>query len=375
MRLMKKTFFELLWKGISMVEHNDTSTGLFSRITEEFKGVQWALVALAMILLLNLVISPDFFSIRVQDGRLSGSIIDILKRSAPRMIIALGMTLVIATGGIDISVGSIAAIAGSVAVLVIRGGDITYLSTQSGSTVPVFLVIIVALVAVIFLGAFNGILVAVVRIQPIIATLILMVMGRGMAMLFTNGYVLAYEHAQYEFIGSGQFLGFPVPIWIALVVFVLLSILTNRTPLGLFIKATGGNATASYYSGVQSKLVKLMVYVIVAFCAGLSGIIFSADVKSADAAFMGLWIELEAILAVVIGGTSMTGGKYSLVGTVIGALIIQTLITTLLTRAVPVQYTLIFQALVVVIVLILQSDVFRNAVGRRKLLREMEKAQ
>jgi galactofuranose transport system permease protein len=349
-----------------MAEHNQLLGSLGRRITKEFKNIQWALLALGVILLFNLIVSPDFFQIGFRNGRMTGSVIDVLKRAAPRMIIALGMTLVIGSGGIDVSVGSLAAIAGSVAVLVIRGGDITYLVTQATSTVPIPLIVFAALLVVAALGAFNGFLVSVIQIQPIIATLILMVTGRGMAMLLTNGYVLAYDHPQYESLGAGGFLGLPIPVWFALGVLVLLSLLSNRTPLGLYIQATGGNPTASYYSGTRTQLVKLLVYVISALCAGVAGIIFTADVKSADAAFMGLWIELEAILAVVIGGTPMTGGRYSLLGTVVGALIIQTLITTLLTMAVPVQYTLIFQAIVVIIVLILQSDKVKDATSRKR---------
>jgi galactofuranose transport system permease protein len=349
-----------------MAEQHGFLGGIGDRIARELKQIQWALLALGAILLFNLIFAPDFFEIGFRNGRMTGSLIDVLKRSAPRMIIALGMTLVIGSGGIDVSVGSLAAIAGSVAVLVIRGGDITYLATQATSTVPIPLIIFIALVAVAAFGAFNGFLVSVIRIQPIIATLILMVTGRGIAMLLTNGYVLAYDHPQYENLGAGGFLGLPIPVWFALGMLVFLSLLSNRTPLGLYIQATGGNPTASYYSGTRTQLVKLLVYVISALCAGVAGIIFTADVKSADAAFMGLWIELEAILAVVIGGTPMTGGRYSLFGTVVGALIIQTLITTLLTMAVPVQYTLIFQAIVVIIVLILQSDKIKEIALRRR---------
>ncbi len=355
-----------------MAENNHLLGSLGRRIVKEFKNIQWALLALGVILLFNLIVSPDFFQIGFRNGRMTGSVIDVLKRSAPRMIIALGMTLVIGSGGIDVSVGSLAAMAGAVAVLVIRGGDITYLVTQATSTVPIPLIIFAALLVVAALGAFNGFLVSVIRIQPIVATLILMVTGRGMAMLLTNGYVLAYDHPRYENLGAGGFLGLPIPVWFALGVLVLLSLLSNRTALGLYIQATGGNPTASYYSGTRTQLVKLLVYVISALCAGVAGIIFTADVKSADAAFMGLWIELEAILAVVIGGTPMTGGRYSLLGTVVGALIIQTLITTLLTMAVPVQYTLILQAIVVIIVLILQSDKVKDATQRKRTFAAQE---
>lgn len=341
-----------------------------SRFLEGVRAIQWPLAALVIILLFNLLFTPGFFELEIKDGRLTGSLMDLLKRASPRLIIALGMTLVIATEGIDISVGSIAAIAGAIAVLTIRGGDITYLATQGTSTVPLLLIIVVALTAAALCGLFNGILIAIVKIQPIIATLILMVAGRGMAMLFTGGYVLNYDHPTYESLGVGDWFGIPVPIFLAVGTFVLIWLVTTRTPLGLLIQSTGGNETASRYSGTNTKVVKIIVYVMIGLCSGLAGIIFTADVQSADAAFIGLWIELEAILAVVIGGTAMTGGRYSLAGTVVGALIIQTLITTLLTRAVPVQYTLIFQASVVVIVLILQSPKIKELAYKRRARKE-----
>ena len=341
-----------------------------SRFLEGIRAIQWPLAALVIILLFNFFFTPGFFEIEIKDGRLTGSLMDLLKRASPRLIIALGMTLVIATEGIDISVGSIAAIAGALAVLTIRGGDITYLATQGTSTVPLILIIVVALSAAALCGLFNGILIAIVKIQPIIATLILMVAGRGLAMLFTGGYVLNYDHPTYESLGVGDWFGVPVPIFLAVGTFLLIWLVTTRTPLGLLIQSTGGNETASRYSGTNTKVVKIIVYVMIGLCSGLAGIIFTADVQSADAAFIGLWIELEAILAVVIGGTAMTGGRYSLAGTVVGALIIQTLITTLLTRAVPVQYTLIFQASVVVIVLILQSSKVKELAFKRRARKE-----
>jgi ribose/xylose/arabinose/galactoside ABC-type transport system permease subunit len=355
-----------------MINNNKLSTKqtFFPRFLEGVKLIQWPLIALGVILLFNFFFTPGFFELEISDGRLTGSLMDLLKRAAPRLIIALGMTLVIATGGIDISVGSIAAIAGALAVLTIRGGDITYLATQGTSTVPMIFIIVVAIFAAALCGLFNGILVSIVRIQPIVATLILMVAGRGMAMLFTGGYVLNYDHPTYEALGVGDWFGLPVPIYLAIGTFVLIWLVTTRTPLGLLIQSTGGNETASRYSGTNTTVVRIIVYVIIGICSGLAGIIFTADVQSADSAFIGLWIELEAILAVVIGGTSMLGGRYSLAGTVVGALIIQTLITTLLTRAVPVQYTLIFQASVVVIVLILQSPKVKEMAFKRQARKE-----
>ena len=320
-----------------------------------FKAIQWPLTAFAIILLFNLIFTRGFFEITIVEGRLVGSLIDLLKRAAPRLIIALGMTLVIATEGIDVSVGSIAAIGGSLTALVIRRGDIEYLATQSQSTVPLFIILAVAISAGAVCGLFNGLLVSVVKIQPIVATLILMVTGRGMAMLFTGGYVLTFDHHTFQALGIGDWLGFPIPILLALLFFIIIHTLMKLTPMGLLVQATGGNTTAAHYAGTNTTAIKILVYVISGICAAMAGVIFTADVQSADAAYIGLWVELDAILAVVIGGTIMSGGRFNLAGTVIGALVIQSLVTTLLTRAVPVQFTLIFQAAVVIVVLILQS--------------------
>ncbi len=333
-----------------------TDKNLFEGLGKGFQSIKWPLLALGIILLYAFIFTPGFFHISIKNGHLAGSLIDILKRASPRLIVALGMTVVIATWGIDVSVGSVAAIAGALAALVIRGGNITYLATQETSTVSLFLIIAAALMAAAICGLFNGILISLVGIQPIIATLILMVTGRGIASLITGGYVLNYDHPSFQVLGSGYWLGMPIPVIIAIFIFVLLFLLTRMTPLGLFIQSTGGNATASRYTGINARMVKIIVYIISGICAGIAGIIFTADVQSADSAQLGLFIELEAILVVVMGGTRLSGGRFTLVGTVVGALILQTIITTLLTQAVPVEYTLIFEALVVVIVLIFQSE-------------------
>ncbi|HTD68492.1 MAG TPA: ABC transporter permease, partial [Candidatus Limnocylindria bacterium] len=149
-------------------------------------------------------------------------------------------------------------------------------------------------------------------------------------------------------------------------VWALLSLLKARTALGLFIECTGDNETASHYSGVNTRLVKLLAYAACAFCAGLAGLIVTTDIKAADVNNAGLWLELDAILATVIGGTALTGGRFFLTGSLIGAVIIQTLTTTILTRGVAVELTLVVKAVVVILVCLLQSEAFRKAVWRKK---------
>jgi galactofuranose transport system permease protein len=315
--------------------------------------LMWPLVALAAIILFNLIFTSGFFRIEVKDGHLFGSLVDILKRSAPTMIIALGMTLVIATKGIDISVGSIAAIAVAVAGIMITKVH-----------APLALVIVAPLVAAVLCGVFNGLLVAAFDIQPIITTLILMVTGRGIGLLIIGGRVVLWRMPSFEFLGSGYVMGVAFPIIIAAVLFAALFAFLKLNPLGLFIPAIGGNPEASRYSGLRVKRVKFIVYAFSGFCAGIAGLILSADIKASDVSLIGMYIELDAILAVVIGGTSMNGGKFSLGGTIIGALIIQSLTTTILMRGIPVQYPFVVKAFVVILVILLQSEEFRKKFKR-----------
>ncbi|GAA4084335.1 ABC transporter permease [Nonomuraea soli] len=315
----------------------------------------WPLVILALLLLVNVVFTPNFLSIQMRDGHLYGSLIDILRFGAPLMLVSLGMTLVIATGGIDLSVGSVVAISGALACLQI--------SQDAGVAWAVAL----ALGLSVLLGAWNGFLVATVGIQPIIATLILMVAGRGLAQLITDGQIITIVNPAYKLIGGGYLLAVPFGILLVLAVLAVTAFLVRRLALGLLIEAVGGNAEASRLAGVRSKGIIIVVYAFAALCAGLAGLMISSNVSSADGNNAGLWIELDAILAVVIGGTSLLGGRFSLGGTILGALIIQTLTTTIYSIGVPPETTLLFKALVVTVVCLIQSPAFRAKVlGRRR---------
>lgn len=310
----------------------------------------WPALVLALLLLLNLFFTPGFLSIEVKDGHFYGSLIDILRFGAPLVLVSLGMTLVIATGGIDLSVGSVVAISGALACLAISEG--------TGVLAAVALAVAVALV----LGAFNGFLVAVVGIQPIVATLILMVAGRGLAQLITDGQIITVTDAGFKVIGGGYLFMLPFGILLALVVLAATVFLTRRLALGLLIESVGGNAEASRLAGLRSRGILITVYAFAALCAGIAGVMVSSNVSSADGNNAGLWIELDAILAVVIGGTLLTGGRFSLGGTVLGALVIQTLTTTIYSIGVPPETTLLFKALVVAAVCLLQSAAFRAKV-------------
>lgn len=309
----------------------------------------WPVVLLLVLFAINVIAFPGFLSITVRDGNLYGSLIDILRNGAPMTIIAIGMTLVIATQGIDLSVGAIAAIAGAVACSILLGSD------DPGSPGVVALAIIVAVLISLVLGVWNGFLVAVLGIQPIIATLVLMTAGRGAAMLLTEGQILTVTSAPFKALGAGFLFGIPIAVYIAVGVFILAAVLTRRTALGLFIESVGINPEAARQAGVRARGLLFAVYIFVGICSAVAGLILTANTMAADANNTALFIELDAILAVVIGGTSLMGGRYSLTGTLVGALVIQTLVTTVYTVGIPPIATMVFKAAVVTLVCLLQS--------------------
>jgi ribose/xylose/arabinose/galactoside ABC-type transport system permease subunit len=319
----------------------------------------WPSLILVVMLAINAFTSNQF--VTIQDGHLFGTLIDILRGSAPLILVALGMTLVIATGGIDLSVGSVMAISGAVACLLISD-----LGNQN-SIGSVLLIIGIAIAASLVLGLWNGTLVAVVGIQPIIATLILMVAGRGVAQLITGGQIINVRSDPYSTLASGFFLTLPVAFLIAMGAVVLTVLLTRKTALGLLLESVGGSPTASRLAGIGARRITIMVYVVLGGLTGLAGLIASADIKSADSISAGNLIELDAILAVVIGGTALIGGRFSIIGTVLGAIIIQTLRVTVVAVGIPPEANLLFKSVVVVALCLSQSPDFRAKVfGRFK---------
>jgi simple sugar transport system permease protein len=345
-----------------------TERGRASQATEALRRLArrrifWPVVTLVLLLLFSLATNPQFFSVTVRDGHLYGSLVDILNRAAPLVIIALGLTLVIATHGIDISVGAVVAISGAVAATLIGGELILKGGMQDVTRYPLVVVIAGALAVSLLAGMWNGLLVSTVGMQPIIATLILLVAGRGVAQLVTSGQIITIYYSPYYFIGNGFLLGIPFSLYIAAAVFLIIGLLARRTALGLFIEAVGLNPTAARFTGVPARAITFWVYAVCGLCAGIAGLIVSSNVKSADGNNAGLLFELDAILAVVLGGTSLAGGRFSLVGSVLGALIIQTLTTTIYSVGVPPQVIMVVKAIVVFLVSILQSDRVRNRIA------------
>jgi simple sugar transport system permease protein len=326
----------------------------------------WTLMALIIILLVNRHISPNFFTIRMVNGRLIGSLINVFDGAAPIALLAIGMTLVIATKGVDLSVGAVMAISAAVAVVLIN-------RHENGATnieyTPAF-VIMIAIGAGALCGLWNGILVAILDIQPIIATLILMVAGRGVAQMFTDGQSPTFTNETVAFIGRGVIFGVPFPIYLAFGVLIGVYLLVRWTAIGLLIEAVGINDRASYYSGINATMIKLFAYVMSGMCAAAAGLIVAGEVKSADPHTAGLWLELDAILAVVIGGTALSGGRFYLGLSVIGALIIQSIVAGLYVSELHPTTNLVVKAIVVLSVLLLQSQEFRELFAepfRRKI--------
>jgi simple sugar transport system permease protein len=325
----------------------------------------WPLVALALVLLFNLVFTPNFFRLEVKDGHLFGSLVDIVNRGAPLMLLAIGMTAVIATAGVDLSVGAVVAICAATAATLI--GNVT-----DATATPLPLVILMTLAVAILCGLWNGLLVSRANIQPMVATLVLMVAGRGIAQLITDGQIITVYYSPYFYFGGGYLLGIPFTLYIVAGIFLFAWLMTRRTAIGLFIESVGTNPRSSFYSGVNQKNILLLAYVFCSFCAGVAGIIISSNVKSADANNAGLFIELDAILAVVIGGTLMSGGRFSLAGSVLGALLIQSVTTTIYAFGVPPEVVLVVKALVVLFVVLLYSEPVKLALDRLTRRKEVQ---
>lgn len=314
----------------------------------------WPIAALALILFVDFLVIPGFFEVRIVQGRLFGNVIDIVYRAVPTALFALGMCVVIGTKGIDLSVGSIAAISGAIIAWRIQAGD------------PHIVILFQALAAGVVCGMWNGWLVAGLGIQPIIATLILMVSGRGIGMLINGiygGTDPSFESELLQWLSTGSIWLIPTRIVLFAAIFFALWLLVRRTALGLFIEATGGNAAAADLAGVNARRITFLAYVICGLMAGWAGFILTADTHTSDPVSVALYSELDAILAVVIGGGSLAGGRIYLGLTVIGALVIQALTTSILISGLPPEYNLIIKALVVLVVLVIQSDNARRGVG------------
>jgi galactofuranose transport system permease protein len=327
-------------------------------------SIFWPIMFLLIIMAINLIINPGFFNVSVVNGRMSGSLIDVMNRSSYIILLAIGMTFVIATAGIDISVGAVVAISAAISAyliggtLVVKDGVPHYVSS-----VPLLVAVVAALALATLLGMWNGLLISRLKMQPIIATLILMVAGRGIAQLITSGQIITIYYKPFDFIGTGYVLGIPFSVYVVAAILVIVIFLMRKTALGIFIQAVGINKTATRFSGINSANIILWVYAFSGFCAGIVGLLVCSNNRSADGNNAGLNMELDAILAVVLGGTSLAGGKFFIMGSVVGGIIIQSLTTTIYSlKFIPPEANLVVKAVIVFIACLVQSASFRKLV-------------
>ncbi len=334
----------------------------------------WPLVTLVLIFIFDGIYAPGFFKLGIVEGHLYGNLIDVVNNGAPLVLVAIGMTMVIATGGVDLSVGAVIAISAAMGAVLINpafGNKLisNEILTENVSKTPLGLIVLANLAAGTVCGLWNGFLVSRAKIQPMVATLILMVAGRGIAQLITNGQIMTIYYTPYFFFGNGFILGIPVAVYIVVGVLILAWFLVRKTSIGMFVESVGINAKSTYYSGISEKNIKLLAYTFCGFCASIAGLILSSYVHSTDANNIGLNYELDGILSVVIGGTLMAGGRFSLLASVIGALVIRTFTITMYTVGVPANALLAAKAVLVLVVILLYSEqarILTNKLFERK---------
>ncbi len=292
------------------------------------------LLALAALLLFNAAVTPHFLQMQTLFVNVS--------QVATIAIVAMGMTLVIATGGIDLSVGAVMALAGALAPLIFLSPfGVAYPALGLAAA------IVLPLAAALACGAFNGAMVAIVGVQPIIATLILFISGRGIAQVLTNGNLQTFRNPGFAVIGTGRVLGLPLQGWLAVVLAAVLFWGVTRTIFGRYVLAIGGNERAARLAGAPVRRVKIGVYMLSAGLAGLAGLISVAINSASDAARNGNLMELDAIAAAVVGGAVLSGGRAPVWGAVLGAVIIQLVRYSLLANGIADEVALIVKAAII----------------------------
>ncbi len=294
-----------------------------------------AAALLVVLFIYNSIFTPGFLTAQ--------TLLDVqLRQAAPVAIVALGMALVIAVAGIDLSVGSVMAIAGQVAAISLL------------VPLPPVLAVVLALVVAALCGVFNGTLVVRYGVQPIIATLILFIAGRGIAQLLSGGQLKGFSNPSFQFLGLGRIVGLPMPVVLLAITAAILWALVRFTSFGPMLLSTGGNERAARLSGVPAGRVKMLAYVTCSTLAALVGMVVISITSASDANNVGLGIELDAIAAVAVSGTPLTGGRISVIGTVVGAVMLRLLQNTLIAQGIPREIAQIVTGVVIVAALFLQ---------------------
>lgn len=317
---------------------NTTSDNRKKLLSKEWLIEQKSLIALLFLVVVVSFLNPNFFTV--------DNLLNILRQTSVNAIIAVGMTLVILTAGIDLSVGSVLALCGAFA------------ATLVAMEVPVLVAVPTALLAGAALGAISGIIIAKGKVQAFIATLVTMTLLRGVTMVYTDGRPISTGFTDtadtFAWFGTGYALGIPVPVWLMVMVFAGAWYLLNHTRFGRYVYAVGGNESATRLSGINVDRVKIGVYAICGLLAALAGIIVTSRLSSAQPT-AGMGYELDAIAAVVLGGTSLMGGKGRIMGTLIGALIIGFLNNALNLLDVSSYYQMIAKAVVILLAVLVDN--------------------
>jgi ribose transport system permease protein len=310
----------------------------------EFMARYGTLIALALLILFNFAFTRNFATMQTLNVNLT--------QVCTIVIVAVGMTLVIATGGIDLSVGSLMAISGALAPMIFLGKIVPI----DNVALAVAAAMIVAIGVAGLFGLFNGWLIARFRVQPIVATLVLFIAGRGIAQVLTNGNLQTFRVPEFQWIGLGRLFGVPVQVVLMALLVIAAAFVLKRTVFGRQIIAIGGNERAAELSGIAVSKVKLVVYAISGLCAGIAGLVVIAINSSSDANLVGMGMELDAIAAVAVGGTLLSGGKATIIGTLLGAMTIQLVRYTLLANGVPDAAALVVKAGIIVLAVWIQQQ-------------------
>jgi len=295
----------------------------------------------------------SFFTITIKNEILYGRLVDVLNRGSEVAILAIGMTFVVSSSaGTDISVGSVMSLSGGLCCMLLAGYGVTNVSEYAS---PLWVGLLAGIAIACVCGLFNGFLVAYMNIQPMVATLILWSAGRAIGLLLCNSQIVYVRVKSFQIFGS--YIGiFPTPILIAAVCIAIAALVLKFTALGTYVQSVGINKKASRLAGFNSAKIILMCFIISGLCAGIAGLVATSRIYSADTNNIGLNLELDAILAVALGGNSLGGGKFSLAGSVIGAYTIQAITTTLYALGVSSAQAPVFKAIVVVLIVVIQSE-------------------
>ena len=326
---------------------SDRGLSLPNRMTAGLSPAAWlsrngGLAALVVLLLFNILVTPNFLHAQTLAVNIS--------QVATIALVAVGMTLVIATGGIDLSVGAVMALSGAMAPIIF-----TSAFAEANPALGLAAAFLLPLVAALACGVFNGALVAILGVQPIIATLIFFISGRGVAQVLTNGNLQTFNHPGFSYIGTARILGIPFQGWLVVMAAALVWYVVRFTASGRYLLAAGGNERAARMAGVPVTRVKILAYATCSLLAGIAGLIVVAINSASDAARIGNLMELDAIAAAVVGGAALSGGRAPIWGAILGAVVIQLVKYTLLANGIADEVALIAKAAIIVLAVYAQQ--------------------